>query len=259
MTKRTSAQLTRRQLVSMCASLRGELDNLLRLCKSGRMITTAEPGSETALGVQDSIEDAERTMELSEFVPAQQDLLPSTDGLADGTYDESWMGDEPSPAVDYEAQAQELEARVWRERRALIGLRGKAKELAGVLRRGGAVDPGILIEGLAQASTSDLVAWFERARLHEKMTGVPGKRPAPWGAKGEQCPSTWKGERCTLRLDENGVHYGDHAGPEHWWAGDGDWTPPVEPAKEPHCRYCGGPCRFPAVPIDPGFGHYFGG
>lgn len=39
----------------------------------------------------------------------------------------------------------------------------------------------------------------------------------------------------------------------------GDWPDSWEPkAKSSKCRDCGGPCRFPTVPLDGGY-HYFGG
>lgn len=79
---RSSRSFNRKQLVSICATLRGELSALILATQMDRVITK---------NVVNCVKDATHTLKLSEFVPDKRDLLPSTDGLPDGTYDKSWM------------------------------------------------------------------------------------------------------------------------------------------------------------------------
>lgn len=87
---RYSKDLTRTQLVSMVASLRGELGTLVRL-QDAKLITTPSADAEDQHFVEDSFTNARTALELSSFRPSPEDLLPSTDALCDGTFDDSWM------------------------------------------------------------------------------------------------------------------------------------------------------------------------
>ena len=88
---RTSDTLTRPQLVSMLAKLRGELHNLVHLRNAKKIGYAPDTDTEDRQLVDDSFADAHVTLELTMFRPAPKDLVPSTDGLCDGNYDDSWM------------------------------------------------------------------------------------------------------------------------------------------------------------------------
>lgn len=88
---RPSSALTRTQLVSMVASLRGELHNLVHLRNAKKVTYVPTADGEDRQLVDDSYADAHMALELTAFRPAPEDLVPSTDGLCDGTYDDSWM------------------------------------------------------------------------------------------------------------------------------------------------------------------------
>ena len=88
---RLSSALTRTQLVSMVASLRGELHNLVHLRNAKKVAYGATVDEDDRQLVDDSYADAHVTLELTAFRPAPEDLVPSTDGSCDGTYDDTWM------------------------------------------------------------------------------------------------------------------------------------------------------------------------
>ncbi len=87
---RISDTLTRTQLVSMVASLRGALHSLVHLRNAKKLTYVSTADGEDRQLIDDSFADAHVTLELTAFRAAPTDLLPSGDGSG-GTYDDSWM------------------------------------------------------------------------------------------------------------------------------------------------------------------------
>ena len=86
---RKSTDLTRTQLVSMVASLRGELFALLGLVGIEYLVVHRSLAKEDKEYAELMLEDARTTMKFTEFAIQPDDMV-------DGGFDDSWMDD---PAI----------------------------------------------------------------------------------------------------------------------------------------------------------------
>lgn len=81
--------------------------------------------------------------------------------------------------LPFKSQLDEAERDAWRTRRALVALRSKAREVAEVLHKGGAIDPAAMVQRLVSLSTSELVTAYDKTSMPCGRCKHPGHYPDP--------------------------------------------------------------------------------